>query len=90
MAPYLMHWQAMLDAKKLGLKFYDFWGIETASGATPGFVRFKLGFCSAADNPSEAGIREYAGAYDLVNNRVWYFIYKWVRRINLLIKKSSI
>ena len=31
MAPYLMHWQAMVDAKAAGLLQYDFWGVETAS-----------------------------------------------------------
>jgi lipid II:glycine glycyltransferase (peptidoglycan interpeptide bridge formation enzyme) len=44
MAPYLLHWQAMQDAKVKGLSQYDFWGIETSKGGTPGFVRFKLGF----------------------------------------------
>ena len=80
MAPYLMHWQAMLDAKAAGYKTYDFWGTETSSGQVPGFVRFKLGF----------GGKEiqYAGAYDLVKDRLWYFIYRLSRKINLLIKKS--
>jgi len=27
MAPYLMHWEVMKDAKKIGMKEYDLWGI---------------------------------------------------------------
>lgn len=44
MPAYALHWQLIQDAKKAGLTHYDFWGIETSSGTTPGFVRFKLGF----------------------------------------------
>ncbi len=74
MAPYALHWQAILDAKNLGLKLYDFWGIETSSGDTPGFVRFKMGF----------GGEElvYAGAYDISNKKLWYHGYKGLRGIN--------
>jgi len=28
MAPYLLQWQAILDAKEQGLNYYDFWGID--------------------------------------------------------------
>ena len=79
MAPYLMHWQAMLDAKAAGLGTYDFWGIETSSGETPGFVRFKLGFGGSE--------REYAGAYDLVRNGAAYKAYSLLRKINKFTKK---
>jgi len=78
MAPYLLHFQAMLDGKKLGLKYYDFWGVETASGAVPGFVRFKLGFGGT--------VKEYAGAYDVVNNNLQYKIYKLMRLANRLFR----
>ena len=82
MAPYLLHWQAMQDAKRLGLLTYDFWGIETSSGQTPGFVRFKLGFGGQE--------KAYAGAYDLINNKFGYKVYALFRAINKLkIKISS-
>lgn len=74
MAPYLLHWQAMLDAKAQGQKSYDFWGIETAKGEEPGFVRFKLGFGGQAF--------QYAGAYDCVNSRALYNVYKFLRVLN--------
>ena len=58
MAPYLLHWKAMQDAKALGLTTYDFWGIETSSGETPGFVRFKIGFRGQSSGSSSGkGIR---------------------------------
>ncbi len=78
MAPYLLHWKAIQDAKTVGLTNYDFWGIETSSGETPGFVRFKLGF----------GGREviYGGAYDVVVNAFIYKLYQLVRKINKIIR----
>ncbi|MBI5530802.1 MAG: peptidoglycan bridge formation glycyltransferase FemA/FemB family protein [Candidatus Doudnabacteria bacterium] len=73
MAPYLMHWRAMGDAKKQGLNFYDFWGTETSSGQLAGFVRFKLGF----------GGQEitYAGAYDLIQKKWAHKLYKVLKKI---------
>jgi len=81
MAPFLMHWQAMQDAKAAGFAQYDFWGIETSSGETPGFVRFKLGF--------GGNQKQFPGAYDIVCDRLWYKIYSYARKINRLIKKAS-
>ncbi|MFA5991149.1 MAG: peptidoglycan bridge formation glycyltransferase FemA/FemB family protein [Candidatus Doudnabacteria bacterium] len=102
MAPYLMHWQAIKDAKLAGLKYYDFWGTETSSGKSAGFVRFKLGFAhsthstsfrvalspveQATGSGSSSGIKEYAGAYDLVLNPLWYKIYLLSRKISQLTK----
>lgn len=42
MAPYLLHWRIIQEAKKRGLKGYDFWGIDEQKW--PGITRFKLGF----------------------------------------------
>lgn len=78
MAPYLLHFKAMQDAKNLGLSFYDFWGIETAKGDTPGFVRFKLGFGGTQ--------KEYTGAYDIIVNRWKYRVYKLLRKVNDIFK----
>ncbi len=76
MAPYLLHWRIMQDAKKELFEKYDFWGIETSSGKTPGFVRFKSGFSEAPE-----AVVEYAGAYDVVNKAFEYNIYKALRKI---------
>lgn len=71
MAPYALHWQAMLDAQKAGMKGYDFWGLETAGGKTAGFVRFKAGFGGR--------FVRYAGAYDAIF-QIWpYRAYRLFR-----------
>jgi peptidoglycan pentaglycine glycine transferase (the first glycine) len=74
MAPHLLHWTAIEDAKKIGIKYYDFWGIETASGQTPGFVRFKLGFSGQT--------KQYPGAWDIVSRGLYYNLYKGLRYLN--------
>lgn len=71
MAPYLLHWQAMVDAKNQGLNFYDFWGIETSAGDIPGFVRFKLGFGGEQ--------KQYAGTYDVIIKPAQYKLYRLFR-----------
>jgi lipid II:glycine glycyltransferase (peptidoglycan interpeptide bridge formation enzyme) len=81
MAPYLLHWQAILDAKAKGFGIYDFWGTETASGAVPGFVRFKLGFGGHEET--------YGGAYDFVIKKTLYRGYGALRSANKIIKKIS-
>lgn len=74
MAPYSLHWQAIKDAKKAGQHTYDFWGIETASGETPGFVRFKLGWGGEQIT--------YPAPTDIVYKPLWYNGYKFLRSLN--------
>jgi len=75
MAPYLLHWQAILDAREKGLSEYDFGGSETAGGKTDlGFNRFKLGF-----GPIQ---REFPGTYDIIMKPAWYTIYSGLRYLN--------
>jgi peptidoglycan pentaglycine glycine transferase (the first glycine) len=81
MAPYLLHFQAMKDAKNLGLGFYDFWGIETSSGKIPGFARFKQGFAPQHSSGSASGIMEYAGAYDIPINKNIYWLYRLAKKV---------
>ncbi len=71
MAPHLLQWQTICQAKQLGLKRYDFWGIDEKKW--PGVTRFKKGF-----NGQEI---VYPGAFDLVFQPVWYKIYHLARRI---------
>jgi lipid II:glycine glycyltransferase (peptidoglycan interpeptide bridge formation enzyme) len=82
MAPYLLHFQAMVDAKAVGLTEYDFWGIETSAGDTPGFVRFKLGFSTL-----ENAIKKYAGAYDIIFKPFEYRLYGLLRAVNRVFKR---
>jgi len=71
MAPHLLQWHQVLEAKKQGCNKYDFWGID--SKKWPGVTRFKKGF-----NGKEI---TYFGAYDLVFNSFWYKIYNIARKI---------
>jgi len=73
MAPYLMHWQAMTDAKNQGLKYYDLGGSETADAKEQGFTRFKLGFGGQQV--------DYPPAVDLVSRGALYYIYKSARML---------
>lgn len=74
MAPYALHWQAMQDAKRKNLSSYDWWGIETASGQTPGFVEFKKRWGGKTV--------AYPDCVDLVYESAWYNVYKVLRIIN--------
>jgi len=71
MAPYLLKWQEILKAKELGLKYYDFNGINEKKW--PGVTRFKKGF----------GGKEidYPGAFDIVYSLFWYKAYNLARKI---------
>jgi len=69
MAPYLLQWQAIYQARKQGLRYYDFWGIDEKRW--PGVTRFKKGF----------GGQEtvYPGVFDLIFRPWWYQAYNLAR-----------
>jgi len=71
MASHLLQWQAILEAKKLDFKYYDFWGIDEKKW--PGVTRFKKSF----------GGQEvtYPDTFDLIFQPWWYKIYNLGRRI---------
>ncbi len=71
MAPHLLQWEQILEAKRRGCLEYDFWGITAPAAQFPkweGITRFKKGF-----GGEEVG---YAGTYDLVLNPLWCRMYK--------------
>lgn len=70
MAPYLLQWGAIREAKKLGMTEYDFWGIGKK---WPGFTRFKKGF-----GGKEV---EYIGAYDIIYKPFWRKLYNLYHKI---------
>jgi lipid II:glycine glycyltransferase (peptidoglycan interpeptide bridge formation enzyme) len=81
MPNYLLHWQAIRDAKAAGLKRYDFWGIETdPKHPWYGFSTFKLGFGGRMESRP--------GTYDYVYNRAWYTAYNALRALNRM--KNSV
>lgn len=75
MAPYLLQWQAILDAKKAGLEKYDFGGVKTnGDDSWAGITKFKTGF-----SPNTKPI-EFPGSYDIIINSRKYFLYKFIRK----------
>jgi lipid II:glycine glycyltransferase (peptidoglycan interpeptide bridge formation enzyme) len=70
MAPHVLHWNVMLDAKRRGFKWYDFWGIDAAKW--PGVTRFKLGFGGK--------LVEYPGSFDLVRKPFFRWAYNTIPR----------
>lgn len=85
MSPYLLHWEAIRQAKTWGAKAYDFWGVapmEERDGKLrmkdsghpwAGITRFKKGF--------GGDYVEYPGTFDLPGNRFWYTLYSVARRL---------
>ena len=79
MAPYLLQWQAILDAKNAGYKFYDFGGVKT-SGGWEGITKFKLGF-----SPSTKPV-VFPGSYDIIIVPFRYYLYRVIQKIKSFIK----
>lgn len=69
---------AIFDAKKKGLKYFDFWGIapDDAPKDHPwaGFTKFKKSFSGFA--------KSYSGTYDLVLSKQKYTLYRALRQVN--------
>ena len=89
MAPHLLHWQIIREAKRLGYEYYDFWGIDEQRW--PGITRFKKGFANEAspDRSPDASIGtsvgsghiiEFPGTFDLPIQKNWYKIYRLAKK----------
>ena len=76
MAPYLIQWEAIKEAKKRGCKHYDFLGIAP-EGAThhpwAGVTDFKKKFGGR--------VTSYPQAREMVLRPFWYFIYKCYKKL---------
>ncbi|MFZ5982472.1 MAG: lipid II:glycine glycyltransferase FemX [Patescibacteria group bacterium] len=83
MAPHLLKWREILEAKELGCEKFDFGGISR-SGPTAtkwaGITKFKLGF-STKSNPTE-----FLGSWDIIANPLKYWLYRRIQGIKALIK----
>lgn len=75
MAPYLVHWHAILDAKARGMKKYNFGGVSISNPSWEGITRFKLGFSPVTK------VVNYASAYDLPIRKFWYRMYRIIKNI---------
>ncbi len=71
MAPHLLQWKTIEDAKRSGFAYYDFRGItpdDNPKRAWAGITRFKKGFGGR--------VVHYVGCYDFVLNSAWYRLYR--------------
>ncbi|MFA5024000.1 MAG: peptidoglycan bridge formation glycyltransferase FemA/FemB family protein [Patescibacteria group bacterium] len=75
MAPYLLQWELIKQARRAGYRYYDFFGIDEKRW--PGVTRFKLGFGGREVN--------YPGTFDIVFRPGLYGLYKLVRKVRRII-----
>jgi len=76
MAPYLLHWEAIKEARKRGMKIYDFLAIaphEDQKHKHAGLRRFKQQFGGRQVN--------LIGGWDKIYSRFWYFLFKIAEKI---------
>jgi len=78
MAPYLLQWHTILEAKKKELKYYDFWGIDEKKW--PGVTRFKRGFLPAGEASNGQDVN-YSGTFDLIYRPIWYTLHNLARKV---------
>jgi len=87
MAPFLLQWHAILDAKKKGCKWYDFGGIKTTNNKQQttnnweGITKFKLGF-----SPETEPV-VFPGTYDIIVNPRQCALYKGLQKAKMFLKK---
>ncbi|MCE9586518.1 peptidoglycan bridge formation glycyltransferase FemA/FemB family protein [Candidatus Uhrbacteria bacterium] len=80
MAPYLLHWESILWAKRSGRRYYDFWGVNSDDKSHPdfkkawdGISRFKAGW---------GGVQiELPGTYDFPIKSLLYNLGRSIRKI---------
>lgn len=80
MAPYLLQWETIQEAKRRGLIRYDLGGCAVTKGKIEkwaGITQFKEGFGGTLTDMGET--------YDVVFNRTWYALYKNASRFKALI-----
>ena len=80
MAPFLLQWQAIKDAKKRGCQWYDFGGVfpDSNNMGKKGITRFKIGFSPK----TEYFITE--GSYDIIISNIKYKLYTFLQKIKRL------
>ncbi len=80
MAPYLLQWETIQEAKRRGLRWYDLGGCAVTRGKIKewaGITRFKEGFGGE--------LADMGKTYDVVFNRAWYALYKHGGRLKAFI-----
>lgn len=86
MAPYLLQWQGISDAKDNGFDCYDFGGLKSDKETSAsqkgwdGITKFKKGFFP------EGELAEYLGLWEMPVKKFQYYIYQAIRKIKKIIK----
>lgn len=83
MAPHLLQWRQILDAKRAGCGKYDFGGVKTedAGGKSwEGITKFKTGFAPETDPI------KFPGDYDIVLNPLKYNLYRLIQKVKRAIR----
>lgn len=78
MAPYLLQWEAMREARRRGCVWYDLGGVKTGASQSAGWsgiTRFKQGFSPAV------APRAFPGCYDIVLKPIRYGIYRFLTAV---------
>jgi peptidoglycan pentaglycine glycine transferase (the first glycine) len=78
MAPYLLQWRQILDAKGAGCEKYDFGGVKSGNAggkSWEGITKFKTGFA-----PNTGSI-EFPGCHDIVLKPGKYSLYRILRKV---------
>jgi peptidoglycan pentaglycine glycine transferase (the first glycine) len=82
MAPYLLHWQALTDAKNAGFHYYDFFGIAPEGSQNHPWAKvteFKLKFGGDRIN--------YAPAREIIYRPFWYWLIRLAKKILQIIRR---
>jgi peptidoglycan pentaglycine glycine transferase (the first glycine) len=83
MAPFLLQWEQIQDAKSAGCEKYDFGGVKIncrTGKSWTGVTRFKTGFA-----PNMEPI-EFPGSWDIIINSNKYFIYRFIQKAKSFLK----
>ncbi len=77
MPNHLIQWQMIKDAKKRGMKLYDFWGVSEKNPQWAGITRFKKGFGGR--------MITFMGTWDYILDKKWYRLFRIMRLFKKII-----
>lgn len=80
-ANHLLQWEMIKWAKKKGYKYYDLGGIYSTDSNIESLYIFKRGFCKVE------GVTEFIGELDYIYNKLQYFLYICMEKLNIIRKK---
>lgn len=83
MAPYLLQWTAIKEAKQSGFQNYDFYGVSSTRPQWAGITRFKAGFAPVSP------FVVFNGTYDVIFNLPLYTLMHSAKAIRGLLKSFS-